>query len=397
MPTTLNPIIYGKDKRIDFKKFNMGSLLKAIAFDLQEFGQRGVQGVKIAPNVERMMTYEKKANRTKDPYIQAGIAKGTLWIVLLDKKDAKFEAIDLCVKDYEKLKQDLAASSAALTSVSPHQDNIVDKSLSDTRHRLGTTAEDTTDFGKITGDIILTAHGQPAQLPSGRIIGDKLGCKTPQEIFELLTGSDDPNKRIGKDYTGKITLSGCFTASGGPEASKQDDPFAQKVLGILRKNGYAKATVVGYPGPTMTSTGKIKDKDGKTAKQGEELVAANQVTGDDYRRAQKLMAAHKQAVEIRDAVIERRKAARAEKQNSRVALKQAKASTSLPSKVFLETEEGKAAVQRIKDADAEFDLLKDKLDKARKMVADAKAEIQKSGLLDRFKSLEGSFGLREIN
>ena len=51
-----------------------------------------------------------------------------------------------------------------------------------------------------------------------------------------LTADKDKAKRIGKDYRGTITLSGCFTASGGPEADRQDDVFAKKVLDALVKN-----------------------------------------------------------------------------------------------------------------------------------------------------------------
>ena len=103
------------------------------------------------------------------------------------------------------------------------------------------------------------------------MIGSELGEKTPEQIVDYLI-----KQGLGPGYAGKITLSGCFTASGGPAASKADAPFAEKVLKIFRGKKYAKLFVEAMPGPSITvrEDGE-KDSDGKAQKRGEKKVMAN--------------------------------------------------------------------------------------------------------------------------
>ena len=61
MPVKLERTIFGKGKDINFSKFNMGSLIKAVTYDLEEFGEKGVQGVKILEgDVNRLTSRERQ-------------------------------------------------------------------------------------------------------------------------------------------------------------------------------------------------------------------------------------------------------------------------------------------------------------------------------------------------
>jgi hypothetical protein len=425
MPTALKPIIFGKSKKVDFDKFNIGNVLKAIAFDLEEFGQKGVQGVKIAENYKRLISYEKKAKRAKSPYIQAGVAKGSLWLVVRDNDDAKFEAIDLLVKDYDKLKKTLAQNSASVTDIGPNEDAIISRSVKDTGKKLGVKPSQDPNFGEITGNIVLTAHGRPAVMPSGRVIGDRLGRKTPKEIVELLTGSKDPKKRIPLTFNGQITLCGCFTASGGPEGEEQDDPFAKKVRALLVKKGYKKASVVGYPGATITVSKGGADSKGTRVRRGDEKVLANQATGKDKERAKKLEAVITKALKARNDLVDPYNSALAAQVQAAEAHKTAKGKETAAlaatreafrefggsEKDFKETKEGKqllssyvkakkAAEKALKlknSTEKAFGKAEKAFDKADTTLKKARETMEKSGLGDTYARLEGRFGLREIN
>ncbi len=147
MPTALERVIFGSGKNIGFDKFNIGSLTKSVAFDLQEFGERGVQGVKI------------------------------------QESDSKFEGTAVVVKNYKNLRETLAKSSAAVTNLDG-DDPVIKPASEKQGRKFGTevTDEDNASYGGITGNIILCAHGRPAVVPSGRVIGDQFGKKTPKRL-----------------------------------------------------------------------------------------------------------------------------------------------------------------------------------------------------------------------
>ena len=99
MATKLSPIIYGEKKNIDFSKFNIGNVMKAITYDLEEFGDKGVQGLVVkSSDALRMTKYEAASKKHKDPYIMAGVVKNDLVLVVQDKSDSKFEAMSVLVK-----------------------------------------------------------------------------------------------------------------------------------------------------------------------------------------------------------------------------------------------------------------------------------------------------------
>ncbi len=122
MATKLDPIIYGSRKNVDFKQYNEGNLVKAITYDLEEFGQRGVQGLTVkTSDAKRMINYEKASRNHKDPYLMAGVCKKDLVLVVRDKDDAKFEAMTMLVKGYVDIKDKLAKQSASVTNIVPRQ------------------------------------------------------------------------------------------------------------------------------------------------------------------------------------------------------------------------------------------------------------------------------------
>ncbi len=276
MATKLSPIIYGEKKNIDFSKFNIGNVMKAITYDLEEFGEKGVQGLVVkTSDALRMTKYESASKKHKDPYLMAGVVKNDLVLVVQDKGDAKFEAMAVLVKGYVGIKAKLAKSNSAVVNMD-RGDKTIDKASDAKADKLKTKVQedDDTDFGGITGNVLLCAHGTPKTKP-GRVIGTELAGKKPSQLCDLLTKNKDKKKNLSKDFSGKITLSGCFTASGGPEKDKQDDPYAKKVWAEMKKRGYKKLSVEGMPGPSWTaSDSSLADGHGKKMKRGDEGVWA---------------------------------------------------------------------------------------------------------------------------
>jgi hypothetical protein len=273
MPTKLDRIVFGESKTIDFAKFNLGAVIKAVAFDLEEFDTKGVQGLAVkVDDAKRTITYCENAN-LKQPYIQAGVVKNDMVLVVRDKKNDKFEQMAVLVKNYKAIREKLSKNNAAVVNLDPG-DAIIDGAVDALKDRYKTSVKDekTANFSKITGNIVLSAHGTPDNLKSGRVIGTKLAGKTPEQIVQLLV-----DKGMGPDYDGRVDLSGCFTASGGPAASEKDSTFAEKVLKLLRKKGFSKVTIEAWPGPMYTNKHEsYTDSVGTTQKRGQEGVWANQ-------------------------------------------------------------------------------------------------------------------------
>jgi hypothetical protein len=290
MPTKLDRIVFGESKSINFEKYNIGAVVKAVAFDLEEFDTKGVQGLAVkTDDAKRTITYCEAA-KLKEPYIQVGVVKHDMVLVVRDKKNDKFEEMAVLVKNYTPIREKLAKNNAAVVNLQPG-DAVIDgaaDALKD-RYKTDVKTEKTADFSKITGNIVLSAHGTPKNLASGRVIGTELAGKTPEQIVKLLM-----DKGLRPDYDGRIDLSGCFTASGGLAASEKDTTFAEKVLKQLRKEGFAKATVEAWPGPMYTNKEQsYTDSVGTTQKRGAEGVWANQqdkAGGDIQSQVNKLNA-----------------------------------------------------------------------------------------------------------
>ncbi len=403
MPTKLDPIISGKKKDVTFGNFDIGKVLKAITADLEAAGAKDVQGLKILGNFKNFISYEKKANRAKDPYLQVGVTNGSLVLVLRDKDNDKFEAMDLLVKGYNGIKDKLVKETAAVISLDP-DDKVIGPAGKAQADKFGTKVmtKDDYEFGELTGNIILCAHGTPDATPSGRLIASKLGKKTPKDIVKLLTGSKDPKQRIGKDYSGKIFLSGCFTASGGPEGSKQDDPFAKKVWDLLKGAGYTKASVVGMPGPSITARNDGDtdswDKDNpKAMKRGDKHVVTNMRTVEDYKKNAKLEKAVSAAIKDYNDSVDAHNKLLAD-MNGFAQLGQDRAAElgNVPAalKADAQYQEYKKKYLKIK---ADLDKEKKKLAKAKTVLDKARKAMEDSGLDKTLAKIEGTFGLRTLN
>ena len=295
MPAKLSPILYGEKKNIDYNKFNTGNILKAITYDLKEFGEKGVQGVPVkASECPRMAKQYMSGEMAKrEPYAMAGVFKNDLVFVIRHKKDPKFEVLSILVKNYVGLKEKLAKSSAKVVNLQKG-DKTIDGAAKAQADKFKTTVDEKdSSYGTVTGNILLCAHGTPKTKP-GRVMGTKLAGLKPSQICDILTKNKDKKKNLAKDYSGKITLSGCFTASGGPEKDKQDDPFAKKVKDELSKRGYKSVSVVGMPGPSWTARsgdGSDRDAHGKMMKRGDK--------GGWAKSEERLEAQEKQAVKLR--------------------------------------------------------------------------------------------------
>lgn len=272
MPTTLDPCIYGEPRKITLDKHNAGNLTKAVAFDLEEYGQRGVQGLPLKmTDVNRLIEYESK--RMTKPYIRAGIVRKDLVVTINDAQNKRLEGMVVLCKDYIGIKEKLSKNKAAVVDVAPEGQSIgIAESAAAHGEKRNTKAQskDEAAFGGVTGDIVLCAHGKPKKT-LGRIIGDELGKMTAEQIVAYLTDSTNPKKRLGKSYAGTIHLVGCFTASGGPEAHEADAVMAKRVKDLLHKAGWTDLSVVGMPGAAMTVLRKGIDK-GTRIQPGDEGV-----------------------------------------------------------------------------------------------------------------------------
>ena len=255
-------------------------------------------------------------------------------------------------------------------------DDTIDKAAKAQADRKKTKVqdEDDMDFGGITGNILLCAHGAPKVKP-GRVIGVKLAGKKPKEICDLLTKSKDKSKRIGKDYSGKITLSGCYTASGGPEKDKQDDAFAKKVWAEFKKRGYEELSVVGMPGPSWTAQGDtLKDGYGKKVTRGEKGVWA--------KSKRQLQAEEKKAEKLRKEI---------DSMTEKVLQAWEKYQTKGTAEEFVANSKVKAQLKKI-------DAKEKALDSVKQEILSIRKDMDDTGDADGrdIKSLTGTFGLRVI-
>ena len=237
----IDKILYRTQKDKTLLDFDGGAMTRAVGEDLIRSGikdpTRFVFGASAAlAKVKKIKDDRAKAFAAKkvakpaSPYVQLGIAGKDLICQIKDAAST-FEENATMLKDYVGAKEKIKKAKAAVLNVHDEDDDTVENAVKGLAKGKGVQAQDAqkagdAELGDITGDVMLCAHGTPATKP-GRVMGVELGAKTAAEIVSILTGSKDKAKRISKKYSGKIILVGCFTASGGPEADKADDPFAK--------------------------------------------------------------------------------------------------------------------------------------------------------------------------
>lgn len=268
---TLKTFIYptlGSNKAKNISQIsNIASELNtALEKYCRDEGVKDPQGIKLTgmnDALKSVKEYQAELKGTKDELaVRAGIndrghlALAISGIVPRKGKPVKVDEEIVVRKDFTTLIDEIKKEANAVVNLQKG-DKVIDRAADRQAAKFGTTATtpDKADFGGIsTGHVILAAHGSRVEV-SGTIIGAKLGKKTPAEIVSLLTENGDRKKNLSKDFSGTVWLSGCFTASGGiapPGADYDYESFARTVWELLKRKGYAKATVKGQPGIART-------------------------------------------------------------------------------------------------------------------------------------------------
>ncbi|MEM6371463.1 MAG: hypothetical protein AAF727_01610 [Pseudomonadota bacterium] len=386
LPKKLENVIYGDKRDKDYKNFNIGHVLKAISYDVTELGQTGVEGISIKPDWKSFIASYKTKKTPKSPYLRAGVIGNDLVLQLRDASDKKFEAAALLIKNYTGLKAKLASNTAKVKDVDLESDERLAKAKPNLEARYDAKGNDDKGYGEITGNLILLAHGTPDKLPNGRIVGKELGKRSPEDIVNLLTASKDTKRRISMDYNGQLTLAGCFSASGGPEANKQDDAFALKVLRLFRAKGYNKISVVGYPGQTVIEGKSSTGDDGQAFARGDGAVRVGTPTQADNDQMDKLETDYN-AAKKRFAKVEKMLDQR---HNVVVKLRAAKKAA--------KTEADKADMQaRLEKAKRLLDAASEASVETKDALLVAAEAFGGSALVKRVHGVIGKFGLREVN
>ncbi len=269
---TLKTFIYpskgsNKPKNLSDVKNIAAELNTAIVAYCKDEGVLDLQGIKLPGLPEALTTisdYQKEIKGTSNELsVRAGIDdKGNLamtvsGILPRKGKPAKIDDTVVIRKDFASVVTESQNQANSVVNLQTG-DKVIDKAAKAQAKKFGTTVEepDDAEFGDLTtGYVILAAHGSRLEV-NGTIIGTKLGKRTPQQIVDLLT-SGDKKKRLSKDFSGTVWLSGCFTAAGGiaPPGSDYDyESFARSVWELLKKQGYKNASVKGQPGTAYTDS-----------------------------------------------------------------------------------------------------------------------------------------------
>lgn len=120
MAATLHSIIHGNSKDKDSPKFNIGDVVRFVAGDLEEFGEKRVHGLPMKmKNGTALTTHEKAAKRAKYPYIQVGLVNTDLVRVVRDDNDAKFEPMTVLAKNSKRVKAESTRTAIPFPLLSP--------------------------------------------------------------------------------------------------------------------------------------------------------------------------------------------------------------------------------------------------------------------------------------
>jgi len=230
-----------------------------------EQGIADPQGIKLPglnDALKSVKSYKDEVKGTKNELaVRGGINdKGHLAVTfngILPRKGKPVKIDDEVIirKDFAPLVEQLRNENHAVVNLQKG-DETIDRAATNQAKKFGTTVEEPDDAdysGITTGNVILAAHGSRTEV-NGTIIGTKLGKRSPAEIVALLT-EGDKDKRLSREFSGTVWLSGCFTASGGiapPGENFDHESFARSVWELLKSKGYKKATVKGQPGIART-------------------------------------------------------------------------------------------------------------------------------------------------
>ncbi|MCW5666619.1 MAG: hypothetical protein KIT35_22535 [Piscinibacter sp.] len=268
---TLKSFIYptiGSNKAKNLSE--IGNIVSDLNTALEKYlrgeGVKDPQGIRLPgmnEAAEAVKAFKAELKGSKDDLaVRAGLnEKGHLALALsgiVPRKGKPVKIDDEIVirKDFSTLVDEMKNEANAVVNLQKG-DATIDRAADRQGQKFGSApvTPDKADFGGLTtGHVILAAHGSRVEV-SGTIIGTKLGKRTPAQIVELLTENSDKKKNLSKDFSGTVWLSGCFTAAGGiapPDENYDYESYARSVWELLKKKGYAKASVKGQPGVART-------------------------------------------------------------------------------------------------------------------------------------------------
>jgi hypothetical protein len=245
-------------------------LIKAVTAYMTKEGIHELQGIKLPgmSKVKDLIGNAKKAAGKNELAVKAGIDSSGKLIAsvqgVLPKKGGgadKYEKFEVIREGFATLVEEMKTEEHAVVNVTKEKDDsggdaVINRASDKQGGKFATPVKtlESADFGGIKGgNVILCAHGEPEAV-GGIVIGKKFGERTPEQIVQILTENPDKTKRLSKEFSGAVHLSGCFAAAGSGAVPEGYDysAFGEKVLKVLRGKGYTKCIVRGHPGVAVT-------------------------------------------------------------------------------------------------------------------------------------------------
>ena len=245
-----------------FTKFGSGDVIykkalsKPEAFNVGEFAKVIAEDSGAMVKVSKLNDFAKllKDNKCKKPVVHMGVSKGNL-VITVQSTDG-FKDTEIIVKGYEKMKE--ARAKVAVVNAQKG-DKTIDSSSDRMAKAKGTKSQDKDDakLKKVTGDIIILAHGGNKGSVPGKVYASSFGDKKPKDIVDYLV----KKKKLPTSYSGTIYLDGCYTAAGASKGRKQSDlnNFCGTVYAGLKKAGYSYLQVKGNLGLAVTKDDGSED------------------------------------------------------------------------------------------------------------------------------------------
>ena len=186
--------------------------------------------------MEALVTYWKKAaKKNSSYYLMAGTAfERTSLLCGARQRRRRLRAnVDRGEGLRLEASNELAKNNAEVVNLNPG-DLTIDGAADALKDKYKTTlkTEDTAELSKIRGNIVLLGGTVRPKRRSRAAASSPRNSpgKTPEQLVDMLV-----KKGLAEDYSGRLDLSGCFTASGGPAAAEKDKTYAEKVLSVLHK------------------------------------------------------------------------------------------------------------------------------------------------------------------
>lgn len=188
------------------------------------------------------------AKKVTKPLLKLGIDSKNLVIRVEGVKDYEKEVV--IVKDFSGFKDKNAKATVINAQVG---DDIIDSSTQKMADAKGTKVDTlgSADLSKVTGDVIILAHGGSKGSSPGKVYCNSFGDKSVSDIVKYLAKT----KPLPLGYAGVVYLDGCFTGAGASKGASLSDlnNFAGKVYKGLLDAGYKYLQVKGNLGEAATN------------------------------------------------------------------------------------------------------------------------------------------------